>query len=464
MTQTPFLHAQDMIGIWRVCKKVHQPFPNPSEMYKETIGSMMAITTKSPREEIALRLNEDGTFDPYTPPLPDDDEDNDQRDLHHLLGRGGCWTYEDQTLLLAADRPPNADPRMVQDTLFRGRLVPQVSECLHDSNSGETADPEIDVHLAIPQGQISTGKFLYPKQHKFFFEEPILFKPINLGFFFMNQLLGKRNAQQTKPEFNEEDNKPPPLFYPEEFYNRTFYLATAPHPVDEAYAAADPHYDEDAVMWDLRVLQVSFYPNNTFAAFGAEKILRGRFGLMGEYQDHLWLQVNLYGAGRDVSGSVFSEGRLLTQEDRRGYVGPIVSYPNQRNQTTYYVYGEYYSGVDAKRAYSPDSLGTFTLQEIDTEAEEEEANYYPAKEPQANDNGYDSFDDLAMAGFNFTGALAYDGSVSDSGSYGDRDEYEEEEDDDYCDDEYYGDQYHDDGYYDTATDDWGGSGPDLPFQ
>jgi hypothetical protein len=44
---------------------------------------------------------------------------------------------------------------------------------------------------------------------------------------------------------------------------------------------------------------------------------------MGDQRDKLWLQVWLFGFGRSVSGSTFSEGLPLTQDDAKMYFGTI---------------------------------------------------------------------------------------------------------------------------------------------
>ena len=71
----------------------------------------------------------------------------------------------------------------------------------------------------------------------------------------------------------------------------------------------------------------------------------------------------MFGAGRSAPGSVFSEGRLLSHDDRRGYLGEIQVY-EQNNKTMMFVRGEFYYGTDLKRAIKPNSMGVFTMQEI----------------------------------------------------------------------------------------------------
>ncbi len=327
-----------------------------------------------------LRLNEDGTFDPYTR-IPTDSENapRGEPDLQGILGRGGCWNYRDETLLLAPDRPENANPSRANDILLMGKLDIQVRECLtledplvglRENNVESKQDvsstfSDIDVHLSIPQGEVSTGRFTYPKKHKAFFDEPILFKPSTVGTFYMNQLLGNLNARLKK--VNEGPAKAEPKFKKQDFYNRTFYLTTAPHPVNPSFAELDVHYDESVDMIDFRVMPITFHPNNTFTATGTEKVLRGRFEITGDEGNNLYFRVSLFGFGRSAPGSVFSEGRLLSQDDRRAYLGTIQAY-QRRNQTELFVEGDFYYGFD-KAAKKANSMGTFTLQEVSSNEE-----------------------------------------------------------------------------------------------
>lgn len=376
---TPILKRQDMCGIWKLSK------PNLN------LPSSSESKTKNDDEEVILRLNDDGTFDPYTT-VPTENAPLD--DLHGILGRGGCWEYRDKTLILAADRPENTNSSKVHDTLLMGKLDIQVSACLatdDDASSAMGNDDEqqipeknsspstptlqeennnVDVHLSIPEGQVSIGKFMYPKKHKAFFDEPMLFKQSNIGTFYMNQVLGNLNARLKQER--EAPPKPEPKFHQNDFHNRTFYLTAATHPVNPTFAKLDTRYDEEKAMVDIRVQQFSFHPNNTFSAICTEKILRGRYGITGEEGDRLWLRVSLFGTGRSAPGSVYSEGRLLSHDDRRGYIGRIQAYENKNNQTTLFVEGEFYHGSDWRQANKVNSMGTFTLQEIDVEEADDE--------------------------------------------------------------------------------------------
>lgn len=317
--------------------------------------------------------------------------------MNQILRRGGSWEYRDKTLLLAPKRPNDADPRKVHDTLLAGQLVIRVSDSLSspqnlEQNEGEkdTENGDIDVHLSISEGSIEIGKFMYPRKHKAFFEDPILFKKASVGTFSASQILGNLNAR-LKSE--REESKPVAKFHKNDFHGRRFYLTATPHPVHLGYAKQDKRYDENKVLHDVRVLPIHFHGNNTFSALGTEKILRGRYGITGDEKDRLWFQVSLFGAGRSAPGSVFSEGRLLSHDDRRGYLGTIQAY-EQKNNSKLFVRGEFYYGTDLKRAIKPNSMGVFTMQEI---SEIDEVHDY-GEEIIEEIEGIDDIDDTEFGG------------------------------------------------------------------
>jgi hypothetical protein len=71
---------------------------------------------------------------------------------------------------------------------------------------------------------------------------------------------------------------------------------------------------------------VEFFQNNTFATIagmGASTILRGKFNVIGDKKDQLWMQIWRFGFGRSVSGSVYSEGTYLSKDDEKTYWGRI---------------------------------------------------------------------------------------------------------------------------------------------
>lgn len=85
---------------------------------------------------------------------------------------------------------------------------------------------------------------------------------------------------------------------------------------------------------NIRVMEVHFFANRTFATvagLGTSTILRGKYDVIGTEQDQLWMQVWRFGFGRSVSGSVYSEGPGLTQDDAKSYWGQI-SYEEEEEE------------------------------------------------------------------------------------------------------------------------------------
>ena len=431
----PFLRKEDLVGLWKIARRCHFPYPNPSERYKDSLGN------SHEKHGMLLCLNPDGTFAPF---LEEDDMDyyntDSERDLDLLLGRGGCWTYQDQHLLLASrqQEPQAGEDDRMQGFLFRGPIIAGMahsdisSDQLNPANpfvnhdEHETAEPlhpsqgNNKLPITIPHGILSTGQFA--NDYDTTFEEPIFLGSSRntRGSFVMHQIEANKGVLESRDSNNHV------TVTLDEFLNRTFYLATAPHRTDP----------ENSVMMDVRVLEMTFYSNHTFVARGTEKILRGTYGLLQDehtLEQLLWFQVSLYGTGRNVPGSVFSEGRLLSQEDRRGYVGTL-SQPsplnnNANGEIRRSVYGTYYAGFDVLQAHRSDaeSLGTFLLQEIEQHKVEEEDDLTgttkETEDPKAvGDPAFgaeDGLADLYDMGFDFLGdSMNILGSIeNDKGDY-----------------------------------------------
>jgi hypothetical protein len=304
----------------------------------------------------------------------------------------GTWAYHDGQLLLAADRDDTDDPMQLyhtladgyvppplsssagiattstttkQDTLLKGRLVatyvprlsdnPVLSSNSPNSNGNSTSssgtvstkNPAIDTHLSVPKGSINVGKFFYPKNHPSFFDQP-MFQPVKKGTFALRQILGSLNTRRDEDVVVEK-------FTRSDFYNKTFLLTSHPlgqrpppgnkrwsikyntyvydPPSKKAAAAAEEANARIAA--GIRVLQITFHANNTFsttAGLGTSAILRGKFDVIGTEKDQLWMQVIRFGFGRSVSGSVYSEGPMLSHEDAKAYWGTIVDAESPTSQ------------------------------------------------------------------------------------------------------------------------------------
>lgn len=294
----------------------------------------------------------------------------------------GKWELVGGKLILAADRPMGENgktPTMgktseeIADTILEGEVVATTEEGLSDNpvlgdesrlettsksdNSGTSEamagvgkhntakstnvanrNSVVDTHLSVPNGQVNIGRFTYPQHHPSFFEAP-MFNPKAGGKFELKQVLGTLNTQQQNDEVFEEK------FSVSDFYNKTFLLTSHPIPeyqpkgnirwsikynkfVEDPPKKSKKKKEEnmDKPTHGIRVLEVKFFQNNTFATvggMGGSAILRGRFSVIGKEKDHIWMQVIRFGFGRSVSGSVFSEGRSLTKDDEKAYWGKI---------------------------------------------------------------------------------------------------------------------------------------------
>ena len=297
----------------------------------------------------------------------------------------GTWDFLDGNLILAADRPEersystiadghnqhqeeqpnrnqkaNPDPKTTKDekqgaadTLLKGRvvasyqtrleenpaLVSESSSPNNNNNATATRSTALDTHLSVPKGSINIGKFFYPKNHPSFFEQP-MFQPVKEGTVTLRQILGSLNTE------HNNDDEVVEKYQRSDFYNKTFLLTS--HPIGQrqpkghtrwsikynkfvedppnpkaARAAAEANKRAAA---NIRVVEVAFHANNTFstvAGLGGAAILRGKFDIVGAEKDQLWMQVIRFGFGRSVSGSVYSEGRMLSHEDAKAYWGTI---------------------------------------------------------------------------------------------------------------------------------------------
>lgn len=294
----------------------------------------------------------------------------------------GIWDYRDGRLILAADRDARSkepSDKKEEDTMLEGKVVATYEESLQDNpalpvvpveqqqlnvlddamdanavkSSNLTAfkvasktdtattqtassDTSRDTHLSVPKGSVKVGKFFYPKKHPSFFEQ-VMFKPDKRGSFSLRQVLGSLNTQAAEEQEIEK-------FARHDFHNKTFLLTSSPigHKLpkgnvrwsikynkfvhDPPSKAAKEQADaEKAQTVPIRVMQVQFHANDTFSTVAGlgESILRGKYDILGQDKDQLWMQVVIFGFGRSVSGSVFSEGRMLTHDDAKMYWGKI---------------------------------------------------------------------------------------------------------------------------------------------
>lgn len=345
----PDIDRRALAGVWKL-----RPTFQPTLPMKEFTVYPKKAKQQASRSlpELLLMLKEDGSFEQYE---KTDDDDNDidasWKTFHetrqiiesqHMFLRAGTWDFRDGHLLLAADRKESnsyeslSDGNTSQraDTLLKGRVVASHQTRLQEHpllDDERKESKSIDTHLAVPKGSINIGKFFYPKKHPSFFEQP-MFQPTQSGSFELKQILGALN---TKLDETVEEK-----FQRSDFYNKTFLLTSHPIPTRQPKKRAwSPHPKEkksdDKI--NIRVMELQFFCNNTFASIAGlgDNILRGKFDVIGREKDQLWFQIVRFGFGRSVSGSVFSEGRMLSHEDAKAYWGTIRWNDDEQEATTH---------------------------------------------------------------------------------------------------------------------------------
>ena len=374
--QRPEVTRQAIAGLWKLTPALRPKYP----MKEFTVHGKKKKPDEDGNDEpeLLLMLKEDGSFQEYASDeqaARDDESVEDswkrfQEKQHQEKRKAelaalakGTWDYRDGKLILAADRP-SASPdqnkhsqlKKIQDTLLEGRVVATYETSLPDNpvldstnehnatakaSAGQpekTKEKRWDAHLAVPKGSVKVGKFFYPKHHPSFFDQPI-YNPAKKGAFQLRQILGSLNTNVPDEDAYVEK------FQRSDFYNKTFILTS--HPLQQRQPTGgtrwsikqnkfvqDPPTNKAAKKYaedmenrpvQIRAMQVRFFPNNTFATIWGtgDTILRGKFDVVGQDKDSLWMHISRFGFGRSVSGSVFSEGRMLSQDDAKSYWGTI---------------------------------------------------------------------------------------------------------------------------------------------
>jgi hypothetical protein len=250
---SPEVNHRAIAGLWKLTQTKIRPAPTkivyPMKEFtvfprdkERRIRNEKSISMEEVIEhEILLMLKEDGSFQQYDDDdepqdavkIPDTLKDHNAKDavFEQFLGRiKGKWDLVDGKLILAADRPVSE----AEDTLLSGEVVATSEESLAD-NPTLNQDPEnsegksdastsavFDTHLSIPKGEVNVGKFIYPRHHPSFFEQP-MFRPTPKGKFSLKQVLGSLNAQTLKEEDHLIEK-----FRGKDFYGRRFLLTSHP--------------------------------------------------------------------------------------------------------------------------------------------------------------------------------------------------------------------------------------------
>jgi len=407
---------------------------------KKTPDAMDLLPTPKKQTEIFLKLKDDFTFEQTNAEIrPRHMMDSLEEELEIDLRRReketfvvkGTWDYVDGKLLLAADRLKkfsfnNNDETKEgnsADLLLVGKVAVKSGASLTDNPALKESDPPegrtgkegdssqipkratIDVHLSVPKGKIKTGRFTYPKHHPAFFEQPI-FKPESKGQFELKQILGEYNAKAA-----EEEDDLVELFRKKDLAGKRFYLTSFPLPkrrkkfeawdaitkkyVQKEYEPTAEEKEEEALQaLSMQVVEVALFQNNTFSTLcglGSNTILRGKWSIIGDKRDHIWLMVYRFGFGRSVSGSTYSEGKSLTQNDEKVYWGKISEVIDGDDKQKIEIMGAVMIGWGLE----PTTLGQFKMIEIEDDVLEDESDLDEEEEEEYEEMSVDDVKDSA---------------------------------------------------------------------
>jgi len=324
-----------LAGIWKL---------NILDDYSDSFALLNSATDDS---TVVLRVLEDGTFQQCN-----DEDDDDDRSFNTWKG---LWDFreDDSEIQLALDRGCT-----IQDVLFHGKV--------RRSSDNEAEAEQNSGCIQIKQGKVSAGKFMYPPDHRNFFDQPLAVSE-TVGSFSAHQVMGFATFLNDL----EKPEPPPRQFDRADFYNRTFSLTVTP--IEYKLRSDGAENDEIRNLpVDIRAMRIEFHTNNTFTCRATNKILRGKFEITDD--DALYFHVSRFGAGKSAPGSVYSEGIGLTHEDERTYVGSITRQPNNDEAAVSHlqVQGTVLFGADLGSDARPEPVGTFLLRLInDTDTVDE---------------------------------------------------------------------------------------------
>ncbi|GMI33910.1 hypothetical protein TeGR_g14010 [Tetraparma gracilis] len=289
--------------------KIRRPYEPPSSSSNGLKDFTETYTTSS---QCMVALLSDGTFRELG---PDDDS---------IIGTGE-WDFQGETgelVLSKREKSPSRSLSGSPDVLFMGVV------------SREGAEGASSV--SVPIGRIATGRMIYPESHGASMEAPYMFDP-----HFEQTSYCKLRRVLADDAAGEEDALVE-RFTKARLEARRFYLRSEPlrgkrAPEDifqarrrrkeEQKSKREKLQDADSagLVTSLSVTEVVLHSNSTFDMVGGlgENRIRGRWQIMGDDRDQLYMSVTRWGFGRGVSGSVFSEGAGLTQDDDKSYWGPI---------------------------------------------------------------------------------------------------------------------------------------------
>eukprot|EP00816_Leptocylindrus_hargravesii_P011337 CAMPEP_0196802296 /NCGR_PEP_ID=MMETSP1362-20130617/1926_1 /TAXON_ID=163516 /ORGANISM="Leptocylindrus danicus, Strain CCMP1856" /LENGTH=382 /DNA_ID=CAMNT_0042173553 /DNA_START=301 /DNA_END=1449 /DNA_ORIENTATION=- len=320
---------------------------------------------------VLIRISEDGTF----------------RALNTKAKIQGRWDYasQDGQLILAPGRTTTLERNNArtgknnpneQDMLLSGSVICTDGIQQIYANDNDSANTETTTHdhnakthqISVPFGCVESGRFTYPPEHPAFFDTHPIYRPTTAGRFQFQKVISEI------PEADRNIEK----FQPSQLANKRFFLTAEPTrkkkkerwsnwrkqmvEVPDEHEANDNDKNNnldnpDPFSASMQVMQVELFSNSTFVTIGGlgqAVTLRGKWMIIGQDKDQLWMQVWRFGFGRSVSGSTYSEGAQLTQNDDKGYWGTIYE---QEGTGRFEVRGMVMLGYGLE----PTTIGRFTM-------------------------------------------------------------------------------------------------------
>jgi hypothetical protein len=339
-------------GIWKL-KTDSLPFePNIRSKLQGLLSSSRQRKDDVPNhDEIWLKLNADGTFKQCNEGYVEGKWISGNWKLINELRRG-------PKLVLAMNRQYYGPQ---YDLVLEGRL--NNKDNVGKEENDKTANAESEPSLTL-QGHVLKGKYLHPRGHTSFFDPPLLASPETIGPFHMEQSLSTYSILGDRLDKDDLHQDPTTTIIRNlDFHGKKFVLAV--EPLKQSKSKNEQTQNQPV---DIRSMPVTFFVNNTFAAMGVNKILRGRFQVQKAEEDgyELSMQVSLFGAGRSAPGSVYSEGTGLSHEDERTYVGTIQQQVLDNTRTLLYVQGTVFFGTDLGEDARPEPVAMFYLSQDTT--------------------------------------------------------------------------------------------------
>lgn len=317
-----------MAGIWRLTTssppplstQVAVPVPNKPD---QSCNSNSSLIGSFKSTYATLVLIADGSFKMVqdTEIHPNNRMMNDE--VMQARFQRGTWDVQENKLILASERISSTDDAILPDSILVGEIqgisITPRQDSYPPSSQAENLQ-QCDCHLAVPVVRLYFGKFVYPKHHPSFFDWPML-ASLNDSPTTMKETLELLQVVSSDPtastvsqpakvsEQSTQDSSTNKKYDQRDFYNKTFFMTVVPvEPKSKPKAYRKQLKLSDGVAsalstpFDLQVLPIHFFPNNTFCAKGINKILRGRFNVE---ESDIFFQVSLFGFGRSVSGSVY---------------------------------------------------------------------------------------------------------------------------------------------------------------